>query len=108
MVYGKQTGEKEAHTQLSYAFDLGINFLDTAEMYPVPPAEDTQGNTDRYIASWLPTRKRDDVIIATKVRVLLRALCLAGRLRAGCEVHAGTCASAKSSAMPQICQDMVR
>ena len=69
MTWGKQNTEQDAHRQLSYAFDLGVNFLDTAEMYPVPPAEDTQGNTDRFIASWLPARKRDDIILATKVGI---------------------------------------
>ena len=69
MTWGKQNTEQDAHNQLSYAFDLGVNFLDTAEMYPVPPAEDTQGHTDRFIGSWLPERKREDIILATKVRL---------------------------------------
>ncbi|KIZ07436.1 Aldo/keto reductase family [Monoraphidium neglectum] len=69
MTWGKQNTEAEAHEQLSYAFDAGLNFLDTAEMYPVPPAKETQGRTDLYIGSWLKTGrvKREDVVIATKV-----------------------------------------
>ncbi|KAK9844071.1 hypothetical protein WJX81_003751 [Elliptochloris bilobata] len=67
MTFGVQNTEEEAHEQLSYSFDLGVNTLDTAEIYPVPPSAETQGRTDRYIGSWLKTRKRDDIIIATKV-----------------------------------------
>lgn len=67
MTWGKQNTEKEAHEQLCYAFDNGINILDTAEIYPVPPSIETQGNTDRIINPWLKTRPRDKVIIATKV-----------------------------------------
>eukprot|EP00195_Chlamydomonas_chlamydogama_P008782 CAMPEP_0202895972 /NCGR_PEP_ID=MMETSP1392-20130828/5060_1 /ASSEMBLY_ACC=CAM_ASM_000868 /TAXON_ID=225041 /ORGANISM="Chlamydomonas chlamydogama, Strain SAG 11-48b" /LENGTH=332 /DNA_ID=CAMNT_0049581173 /DNA_START=217 /DNA_END=1215 /DNA_ORIENTATION=- len=67
MTFGKQNTEAEAHEQLSYSWDQGINFLDTAEMYPVPTEASTQGSTDRYIGSWLKSRKRDSVILATKV-----------------------------------------
>eukprot|EP01024_Parvocaulis_polyphysoides_P009071 TRINITY_DN1276_c0_g1_i4.p1 TRINITY_DN1276_c0_g1~~TRINITY_DN1276_c0_g1_i4.p1 ORF type:complete len:389 (-),score=44.36 TRINITY_DN1276_c0_g1_i4:237-1403(-) len=67
MTWGKQNVEEEAHQQLNYAFDMGINFMDTAEMYPVPPEENTQGSTDRYIGRWMKNKKRDDIILATKV-----------------------------------------
>lgn len=69
MTWGKQNTEEEAHEQLSYAFDAGLNFMDTAEMYPVPPAKETQGRTDRYIGSWLKKGhvKREDIVLATKV-----------------------------------------
>lgn len=70
MTWGKQNSEAEAHEQLSYAFDMGVNFMDTAEMYPVPPAEDTQGRTDQYIGTWLKKQrqhKREDIILASKV-----------------------------------------
>ncbi|GLI63769.1 hypothetical protein VaNZ11_006844 [Volvox africanus] len=69
MTWGKQNTEAEAHEQLSYAWDQGINFLDTAEMYPVPTEATTQGRTDRYIGSWIKNsgRKREDVVVATKV-----------------------------------------
>lgn len=69
MTWGQQNTETEAHEQLSYAVDeRAINFIDTAEMYPVPAARKTQGRTESYIGSWLKTRgKRDDLIIATKV-----------------------------------------
>ncbi|QEM83349.1 NADP(H)-dependent aldo-keto reductase [Halomonas binhaiensis] len=68
MTFGEQNTEKEAHEQLDRAIAFGINFIDTAEMYPVPPKADTQGRTEQYIGSWLKGRgTRDDVIIATKI-----------------------------------------
>ena len=68
MTWGEQNNEAEAHEQLSYACDeRGINFIDTAELYPVPPKADTQGRTEQYIGSWLNERgRRDDLVIATK------------------------------------------
>ncbi len=68
MTWGEQNTEAEAHEQLSYACDeRGINFIDTAELYPVPPKADTQGRTEQYIGSWLTKRgQRDDLVIATK------------------------------------------
>ncbi|MDH4276097.1 MAG: NADP(H)-dependent aldo-keto reductase [Gammaproteobacteria bacterium] len=68
MTYGEQNTEAEAHAQLDCAVDFGINFIDTAEMYPVPPRETTYGTTERHIGSWLKnTGRRTDVVIATKV-----------------------------------------
>lgn len=68
MTWGQQNSEAEAHAQLDLALAEGINFIDTAEMYPVPPNAETQGRTELYIGSWLAKRgRRDDVILATKV-----------------------------------------
>jgi aryl-alcohol dehydrogenase-like predicted oxidoreductase len=68
MTFGEQNSETDAHTQLDRAIAAGINFIDTAEMYPVPPRAETQGLTERYIGSWLARRgSRDDLIIASKV-----------------------------------------
>ena len=68
MTYGKQNTQEEASAQLDYAVDHGINFIDTAEMYPVPPEKDTQGATETMIGNWLAARgKRDDLTIATKI-----------------------------------------
>ncbi|HEY0489751.1 MAG TPA: aldo/keto reductase, partial [Telluria sp.] len=68
MTFGEQNSEAEAHSQLDYALERGINFIDTAEMYPVMPRPDTQGSTERFIGSWLKkTGKRDQVVLATKV-----------------------------------------
>lgn len=68
MTFGEQNTESEAHAQLDRAIALGVNFIDTAEMYPVPPVAESQGRTEQYIGSWLKQRgRRDDVILATKV-----------------------------------------
>ena len=68
MTFGQQNTETEAHDQLSLAIDQGVNFIDAAEMYPVPPKPETQGLTERHIGSWLKaTGLRDKLVIATKV-----------------------------------------
>ena len=67
MSFGEQNTEKEAHEQLNYALEHNINFLDTAEMYSVPPKEDTYGLTEKYIGSWLKHQKRENIIIATNI-----------------------------------------
>lgn len=68
MTWGEQNTEAEGHAQLDYALDRGINFIDTAEMYSIPPRAETRGSTERIIGSWLAARKnRDKVILATKV-----------------------------------------
>ena len=67
MTWGEQNTEEEAHEQLDYALDQGINFIDTAEMYPVPPNAKTQGRTETFLGSWLANQKRDRLVIATKV-----------------------------------------
>ena len=68
MTFGEQNTETEAHQQLDYALDQGVNFVDTAELYPVPPKPETQGRTESYIGSWLRQhQRRDKIILATKV-----------------------------------------
>jgi aryl-alcohol dehydrogenase-like predicted oxidoreductase len=68
MTFGEQNREAEAHAQLDWALEQGVNFIDTAEMYPVPPKADTQGLTERHIGTWLKARgTRDRVVLATKV-----------------------------------------
>ncbi len=68
MTWGEQNSESEAHEQLDYALSRGVNFIDTAEMYAVPPRAETQGRTESYIGNWIAERKnRDKYILATKV-----------------------------------------
>ena len=68
MTFGEQNTEQEAYQQLDYALAQGVNFIDTAEMYPVPPRQQTQGDTERFIGAWLSRRQcRQQVIIASKV-----------------------------------------
>ena len=67
MTWGEQNTEAEAHQQIDAAIDAGINFIDTAEMYPVPPRPETQGRTEQYLGTWLKkSGRRKDIILATK------------------------------------------
>lgn len=69
MTWGTQNTEAEAHEQMDYAVSQGINFFDTAELYPVTPAgPETFGRTEEHIGSWFETSgKRGDIVLATKV-----------------------------------------
>jgi aryl-alcohol dehydrogenase-like predicted oxidoreductase len=68
MNFGQQCDEANAHEQMDYAVSRGMNFLDTAEVYPIPPEKEKQGRTETYIGNWLKkSGKRKDLIIATKV-----------------------------------------
>lgn len=67
MTFGQQTDERDAHAQLDCAMAQGITFIDTAEMYSVPPRPETLGATEEIIGRWLAKQTRDRVTIATKV-----------------------------------------
>ncbi len=69
MTWGTQNSEAEAHGQMDYALQKGVNFFDTAEMYPTTPVSaETQGRTEEYIGTWFEkTGRRKDVVLATKV-----------------------------------------
>jgi len=67
MTFGEQNNEVEAHQQLNYATEQGVNFIDTAEMYSVPGRKETQGLTEKYIGTWLKNQKREDHILASKI-----------------------------------------
>lgn len=68
MTFGEQNSEADAHAQLDYAVSQGINLIDVAEMYPVPPRPETQGLTESWVGNWLHKRgNREKLIIASKV-----------------------------------------
>jgi aryl-alcohol dehydrogenase-like predicted oxidoreductase len=68
MTFGEQNTEAEAHQQLDFAIAQGVNFIDTAEMYPVMPRAETVNRTEQYIGSWIKqSGQRDKIILATKV-----------------------------------------
>lgn len=68
MTWGRQNTEADAHEQLDYALERGINFIDTAESYPIPPKPELQGDTERFIGSWITARgNRERFILASKV-----------------------------------------
>lgn len=68
MTWGEQNIEAEAHQQLDYALANGVNFIDTAEMYPVPPCKETYTRTEQYIGNWIKQRgRRSDFVLASKI-----------------------------------------
>ncbi len=67
MTFGSTTDEKEAFAILDEAYEFGINFFDTAELYPVPPKASYAGATEEIVGRWLKTKTRDSIILATKV-----------------------------------------
>jgi aryl-alcohol dehydrogenase-like predicted oxidoreductase len=67
MTFGTQNSEADAHRQLDFALANGINFIDTAEMYSVPPNAESYGRTETHIGSWLKRQARDRIILATKI-----------------------------------------
>jgi len=68
MTWGFQNTQVEGFEQMDYAFERGINFFDTAEMYAIPPSADTFGSTESIIGNWFASRKnRDKVILASKI-----------------------------------------
>lgn len=69
MTFGNQNTEAEAHSQLDFAVERGINFIDTAEMYPIGGNQHIFGSTERYIGSWLAKnhQKREQLVVATKI-----------------------------------------
>jgi aryl-alcohol dehydrogenase-like predicted oxidoreductase len=67
MTFGQQNTPADAEEQLDLALDRGVNFIDAAEMYPVPARAETQGRTESIIGDWLSRKTRDQVIVATKI-----------------------------------------
>ena len=67
MTFGEQNSEAEAHAQLDLAVSHGVNFIDTAEMYPVAPRAETVHRTESYIGTWLKHQPRDKLIVASKI-----------------------------------------
>lgn len=69
MTFGQQNSEREGHQQLDYALERGVNFIDTAEMYPVPARAATQSATETIVGRWLAgqSARRDRIVLATKV-----------------------------------------
>ena len=68
MTWGRQNTEIEGHEQMDYAFEQGVNFFDTAELYPIPPHPDRYADTEKIIGNWFKkTGNRDKVILASKI-----------------------------------------
>ena len=67
MTFGTQCDKKEAFAIMDKAYDHGVNFYDTAELYPVPPDSKLAGITEEWVGEWMQTKPRDSIILATKV-----------------------------------------
>ena len=68
MTWGNQNNEAEGHQQMDYAIGQGVNFIDTAELYPVPATAELSGRTSKIIGTWLKkSGNRDKVVIASKI-----------------------------------------
>jgi aryl-alcohol dehydrogenase-like predicted oxidoreductase len=68
MTWGQQNNETEGHAQMDYAVEKGVNFFDTAELYPIPPRSETYGKTEEIIGTWFrKSGKRKDIILMSKV-----------------------------------------
>ncbi len=80
MTFGQQTPEADAHDQLDMAFERGLNFIDTAEMYAVPARAETCGASETIVGNWLSRQVREKVVLATKVAGPARSL---GWIRGG-------------------------
>ena len=105
MTWGEQNTENEAHEQMDYALDQGINFFDTAEMYPVPPKAETQGRTEEYIGSWFKARgNRDKVILATKIA---GPMAFAAHIRGGSKLNAEHITAAIDTSLKRLQTDYI-
>lgn len=68
MTFGEQNTEAEGHEQLDYALSQGINFIDTAELYAIPPKAETYGRTEEIVGTWFKKRqRRDEIVLASKI-----------------------------------------
>ena len=104
MTWGSQNTTEEGHAQIDMSLDHGINFIDTAEAYPVNPmSKETQGETERIIGKWLAkTGRRDDIILASKV-----AGAGAGSVRNGEPISRATITQAVDGSLKRLQTDYI-
>ncbi|RTY70263.1 aldo/keto reductase [Flavobacterium sp. LS1P28] len=68
MTFGQQNTEADGHAQMDYAFENGVNFFDTAEMYSIPGRQETYGSTEKILGTWFKkTGKREEIVLASKI-----------------------------------------
>lgn len=104
MTFGQQNTEAEAHRQLDLAVSSGINFIDTAEMYPVPARAETQGRSESFVGSWLSRQRREDLVVATKIAGPARGM---EWIRSGPRVNARHIQSAVESSLKRLQTDYI-
>ena len=105
MTWGEQNTQDEAHQQLDCALEAGINFIDAAEMYPVPPRGETQGATETIIGHWLAARgNREQVILASKVTGRSEAM---GHIRGGPRLDRASVLAACEASLARLQTDYI-
>ena len=104
MTWGSQNSEAEAHEQMDYALDAGVNFFDTAELYPTTPVSpETQGDTEKQIGTWMKARgNRDKIVLATKISGPGRDY-----IRGGARIDAGQVETALDLSLKRLDTDYV-
>ncbi|MCK7596001.1 NADP(H)-dependent aldo-keto reductase [Microbulbifer sp. CAU 1566] len=108
MTYGEQNSEAEAFEQLDYATANGVNFIDCAEMYPVPPKPETAGRTEEYIGNWMAARgNRNQLILATKVTGRSSANSGVGHIRGGPRLSRAQIIAACDSSLARLKTDYI-
>jgi aryl-alcohol dehydrogenase-like predicted oxidoreductase len=108
MTWGEQNTEAEAHRQLDIAVDAGVNFIDTAELYPVPPRATTYGRTEAFIGNWLAGRPdRDRLVIASKVAGPAAGNSGAGHIRNGPRLSAEQIVRACDDSLRRLQTDVI-
>ncbi len=104
MTWGEQNTREDAHSQLDYAVAHGINFIDAAEMYPVPSRAATHGRTEDYLGHWLKHQARDRFVIATKITGPARGF---DWIRAGPRITAAQIAQAIETSLQRLQTDYI-
>jgi aryl-alcohol dehydrogenase-like predicted oxidoreductase len=106
MTFGEQNSEADAHLQLDRALERGINFIDTAEMYPVPVKAQTQGQTERFMGTWFAKNpaKRAQVVLASKIAGLSRG---ATWIRGGSAPSKATISEAVDGSLKRLQTDVI-
>ena len=104
MTWGKQNTEAEGHAQIDFALDHGVNFMDTAEMYAVPPSEETYGKTEEIIGTWIEKNqtKRDKIVLMTKIAGAGMAY-----IRGGSKISAKTIMPALDASLKRLKTDYI-
>jgi aryl-alcohol dehydrogenase-like predicted oxidoreductase len=104
MTWGSQNTEAEGHAQIDRALEAGVNFIDTAEMYPVTPIKaETVGHTEAIVGTWLEkTGRRGDVVLATKITGANGGFC-----RDGEPISADAITRALDGSLRRLCTDHV-
>ena len=108
MTFGEQNTQGEGFAQMDYAYERGVNFIDVAEMYPVPPKSDTYGDSEIIVGNWLKERGlRDKIVLATKVTGNAAHNAGFDHIRGGPDLSAGQITEAIEGSLKRLQTDYV-